>query len=61
MSVGPGNKELTAKTLAHWKEGADLAGVRDASALDELPEAERRAWQALWAEVNALLVKVRAK
>jgi eukaryotic-like serine/threonine-protein kinase len=61
MTVGPGNKELVAKTLAHWKGDADLAGVRDASALDKLPEAERKGWQALWGEVDSLLGKVKPK
>jgi hypothetical protein len=30
----------------------DLAGVRDADAHAKLPEAERKAWQALWADVD---------
>ena len=30
MTAEPGNKPLVAKTLAHWKADADLAGVRDA-------------------------------
>jgi hypothetical protein len=33
MIVEPGNKELVAQTLEHWKADADLAGVRDADAL----------------------------
>src|SRR5262245_9079395 len=32
-----------------------LAGVRDPAALAELPEPERRAWQAFWEEVEGLL------
>jgi hypothetical protein len=32
-----------------------LAGVRDPAALAALPEPERRAWQALWADVEGLL------
>jgi hypothetical protein len=31
--------------------------VRDPDALARLPEAERAAWQALWADVEALLKK----
>jgi serine/threonine-protein kinase len=38
--------------LAHWEHDPDLEGVRDAKALEVLPEKERRAWQALWAEVE---------
>ena len=60
MTIGPGNRELVAKTLAHWKGDGDLAGVREASALDKLPEAERTEWRALWADVDGLLKKVSA-
>jgi hypothetical protein len=45
--------------MAHWQQDADLAGVRDAAALDRLPEGERRAWRALWQDVEALLAKAR--
>ena len=45
--------------LEHWKADSDLAGVRDEAGLAKLPEAERRAWQALWADVEALLKKAR--
>jgi hypothetical protein len=31
--------------------------VRDPSALAQLPDAERQAWQKLWADVAALLAK----
>jgi tetratricopeptide (TPR) repeat protein len=44
-------------TLRHWREDSDLAGVRDAGALDQLPEAERAEWRKLWADVDALLQK----
>ena len=60
MTIAPGNKELVAKTLAHWKEDADLAGVREPLALNKLPEVERTEWQALWADVDGLLKKVSA-
>jgi len=29
MIIEPGNKELVAETLSHWKQDADLAGIRD--------------------------------
>ena len=32
-----------------------MLGIRDAEALAKLPEAERKAWQSLWADVDALL------
>jgi hypothetical protein len=46
---------LVRKTLTHWRADPDLAGVREPSALDELPPAERKSWRALWSDVDALL------
>jgi tetratricopeptide (TPR) repeat protein len=43
-----------ARTLRRWLECADLAPVRDAEALSQLPVAELAAWQALWQEVRDL-------
>lgn len=43
------------RTMQHWQQDPDLAGVRDAVALAELPEAERVGWQQLWAAVADLL------
>ena len=43
------------KTLAHWRDDPDLAGLRDADTLQKLPSAERQDCQALWQEVAALL------
>jgi hypothetical protein len=40
-------------------EDPDLASVRDREALDQLPEHERETWAQLWANVDALLQKVR--
>jgi hypothetical protein len=48
------------KTLQHWQQDADLASVRDADALTKLLEAERAAWQQLWAEVETLRQKAAA-
>jgi hypothetical protein len=44
------------RLLRHWQRGADFAGVRGA-ALARLPEAERQAWQQLWADVEQTLKK----
>ena len=46
---------MAMKTLQHWKADTDLTGVRDREALDNLPEVERKAWQALWADVDSVL------
>jgi hypothetical protein len=43
------------KTLAPWRDDPDLAGLRDADALEKLPPAERQECQALWQEVADLL------
>jgi hypothetical protein len=48
------------QTLRHWKVDSDLAGIRDETALKALSEDEQKACRALWAEVDALLAKVRA-
>jgi eukaryotic-like serine/threonine-protein kinase len=45
------------RVIEHWRSDPDLAGVREATALDALPEAERRDWQALWTEVDRLRAK----
>jgi tetratricopeptide (TPR) repeat protein/serine/threonine protein kinase len=45
------------KTLRHWQQDADLAGVREAAALEKLPEDHRKQWNRLCADVAALLKK----
>jgi serine/threonine-protein kinase len=49
------------RALRHWRQGADLAGVRDPAALATLPEANRADWQRLWADVGALLQRAQEK
>ena len=51
----PNQRSEVRKVLQHWQRDPDLAGVRDAKALAQLPEGERRAWQQLWDDVAALL------
>jgi serine/threonine protein kinase len=41
--------------MQHWQKDPDLAGVRNAASVAKLPEAERAAWQRLWADVAELL------
>jgi hypothetical protein len=45
------------KQLRHWQKDDDLAGVRDEGPVARLPEAERVAWQRLWADVGKALPK----
>ena len=47
--------------MKHWQQDSDLAGVRDAAALEKLPAEERAACEKLWADVAALLKKVEGK
>jgi serine/threonine-protein kinase len=54
-SGSPQARPTIASILKHWEEDTDLAGVRDPAALAHLPEAERPAWQALWADVERAL------
>ncbi len=44
--------------LTRWKEDPDLAPVRDPASLKAMPPADRRAWKALWADLDALLAAV---
>jgi serine/threonine-protein kinase len=53
----PGAKALLTQTLQYWKCDADLAGIRDESALKSLPDDQQKACRALWAKVGALLAK----
>jgi hypothetical protein len=51
-SIKGQERNAAKQALAHWQRDPDLTGVRDAEALARLPEAERKAWQALWADVD---------
>jgi serine/threonine protein kinase/Tfp pilus assembly protein PilF len=42
------------RTMRHWQEDADLAGVRTKERLAELAESEREHWEKLWADVEEL-------
>ena len=46
-----------AKTLEHWREDTDLAGIRDDAGLTKLSDKERAAFRQLWADVDAVLKK----
>jgi tetratricopeptide (TPR) repeat protein len=49
------------RKMQHWLQDADFVGVRGPQALTQLPEAERAAWQKLWAEVEELFVQAGEK
>jgi len=48
-------RPVVAQKMRHWLRDPDLNGVRGPDALAKLPEAERKEWQRLWADVAALL------
>ncbi|MCI0377588.1 MAG: protein kinase, partial [Gemmataceae bacterium] len=49
------------KTLRHWQTDADLAGIRDASAVAKLPVEERQDCANLWAAVEMLRKRAQLK
>jgi tetratricopeptide (TPR) repeat protein len=48
------DRKVILNNLQHWKECPDLAPVREPEASKGLPESERKEWEGLWAEVEAL-------
>jgi serine/threonine-protein kinase len=51
----PADRTAAQKALRHWQKDSDLAGIRDAAALAELPPEERAAYERLWTDVAELL------
>jgi eukaryotic-like serine/threonine-protein kinase len=50
-----------AQRMQHRLQDTDLAVVRGEEALAKLPEAERREWQKLWADVAVMLAQTQEK
>jgi serine/threonine protein kinase/tetratricopeptide (TPR) repeat protein len=50
-----------AQRMQHWLQDADFTGVRGPKSLAQLPEAERKEWQKLWQEVEALRQRAAGK
>jgi hypothetical protein len=61
VSAKAQERQDIAKTLEHWQQDTDLASVRDEAALAKLPDDESGQWKSLWANVDALLAKARAR
>ena len=53
-------RKAMVEALGHWREDADLSGLRDEAELTKLPADEREACKKLWADVQALLDKADA-
>ena len=49
------DRDVVVHALKHWMECNDLVGIRDEKELAKLPEDERKEWQIIWANVDALL------
>jgi serine/threonine-protein kinase len=55
FGVGPQMvRAATFYTLRAWRVNEDLISVREPEALAKLPDCERKAWEAFWAEVEAV-------
>jgi serine/threonine-protein kinase len=52
------DRGLVQKTLKHWQQDADFAGVREPEALAKPPQAEREEWGRLWSDVANLMQKI---
>jgi Flp pilus assembly protein TadD len=57
----PQSRPEVQRTLRHWQGDHNLAGLRDAAAVANLPADERQACRKLWADVDALLHRARGK
>jgi serine/threonine-protein kinase len=55
------NHAAAVKSLRHWQQDTDLAGIRSADALAKLPDAERKEWDAFWGEVADLLKRAEGR
>jgi hypothetical protein len=51
----PSDRAQAQRTLRHWRQDTDLAGLRNPEALKKLPAEEREACAKLWADVADLL------
>ncbi len=56
-SGSPQDRPAIVKTLSHWQQDTDLAGIRSAAALARIPVDEQKAFTQLWADVSAFLKK----
>jgi hypothetical protein len=61
VASGPPRTRFEAfHTLHAWRVDGRLASVREAEALAKLPVAERKEWEAFWAEVEAVIKRAGA-
>jgi tetratricopeptide (TPR) repeat protein len=58
-SAKPAERQEAQRTLGHWQQDSDLAGLRGEEALALLPAGEREEWTKLWVDVETLRNKTR--
>jgi tetratricopeptide (TPR) repeat protein len=62
LDKGPNKaRAVVTEKMQHWLRDSDFNGVRGSEALGKLPEAERKEWQQLWADVADTLAKARGE
>jgi hypothetical protein len=49
---------IVREKLTHWKKDSDLTPIRDPAWLAAMPPSDRKAWEALWRDVDALLASI---
>jgi hypothetical protein len=49
------SKAQVLQMMRHWRTDGDLVGVRAKDTLAQLPDEERKQWERLWSDVDALL------
>jgi tetratricopeptide (TPR) repeat protein len=55
QAKGPKRSQEIRERLAHWKKDPNLASVRDPACLAAMSPSDRKAWEALWADVDTVL------
>jgi tetratricopeptide (TPR) repeat protein len=60
-SEADGVRDALRRTLGQWKRDPDLAGIRDDTGLEKLPEPERELCRDLWRRVEELLSREAGK
>jgi hypothetical protein len=58
-SKTPAGRALAVKKLLLWQRSPDFAGLRDEAGLAKLPAAEQAECRGLWADVEALLARLK--
>jgi tetratricopeptide (TPR) repeat protein/serine/threonine protein kinase len=60
-SEKPDERARVARTLTHWQDDTDLAGLREQDAVAKVTADEQAACRKVWADVKALLKKAQEK